>query len=133
MEAINLLNIEMIDISGSTKIHVGNRASETGTLSDRCRAEIIIDDLRYIGWRYQIYRRAECHDQGDRSAQGLHFFRHGNSCVGSGRMSHDYDRTFAAFLQMRRFRPKVLVVQITVNSCGVALLNEFLVENIEPG
>jgi len=116
METINLLNIEMIDISGSTKIHVGNRTSETGTLSDRCGAEIIIDHPRYIGWRYQIYRRAECHDQGDRSAQGLHFFRHGNSCVGSGRMSHDYDRTLAAFLQTRRFRREILVEQITVNS-----------------
>jgi hypothetical protein len=52
METIDLLNIEMIDISISTQIHIGNRAPEPGTLSDRYGAEIIIHNLRYIGRGY---------------------------------------------------------------------------------
>ena len=64
--------------------------------------------------------------------QSLHFFRHENGSVGSERMSHDYGRTFAAFLQTGRFRRELPIVQMTVNSCRVATLNQFLVENIEP-
>ena len=83
MEAIALFNIEVIDISGSIEIHVGDRAPEPGTLSNNRVAGIIVDDLGYIGWRYQIHRRTERYDQSDRSTQALHFIRHENCSVGS--------------------------------------------------
>ena len=68
MKAIALLNIEMIDVSGSVEVHVGDLTPETGTLCNNRVAGIVIDDLGYIGWRYQINRWTECHDQSDRSA-----------------------------------------------------------------
>jgi hypothetical protein len=54
VEAIALFNIEVIDISGSIEIHVGNRPPETRTLRNNRLAGIVIDNLGYIGWRYQI-------------------------------------------------------------------------------
>ena len=68
METTALLNIEVIDVSGSIEIHIGNRAPETGTLGNKRIASIVVEDLGYIGWRYQIHRWTECHDQSDRSA-----------------------------------------------------------------
>ena len=56
MKAIALLNIEMIDVSGSVEVHVGDLTPETGTLGNNRVAGIVIDDLGYIGWRYQIHR-----------------------------------------------------------------------------
>ena len=132
MEAIALLNIEMIDVNGSIEIQIGNSAPEAGTLSNNRVAGIVIDDLGYIGWRYQIHRWTECYDQSDRSAQALHFVRHENCCVGSKRMSYDYDWTFAAFLQTGRLAREFFIVQMTVDGRGEATLNKFLVENIEP-
>lgn len=54
MKASALLNIEMIDVSGSVEVHVGDHTPETGTLSNNRVAGKVIDDLGYIGWRYQI-------------------------------------------------------------------------------
>ena len=68
MKATALLNIEMIDVSGSVEVHVGDPTPETGTLNNNRVAGIVIDDLGYIGWRYQIHRWTECHDQSARSA-----------------------------------------------------------------
>jgi len=132
MEAIALLNIEMIDVNGSIEIHIGNRAPEAGTLSNNRVAGIVIDDLGYIGWRYQVHRRTECHDQSDRSTQAFHFVRHENCSIGFKRMSHDYNRTFAAFLQSGRLAREFFIVQMTMDGRSEATLNKFLVENIEP-
>ena len=48
-------------------------------------------------------------------------------------MSHDYDWTFAAFLQTDSLRRERFIIQMTMDGRGVATLNELLVENIEPG
>src|SRR5262245_29032031 len=115
----------MIDISGSIEIDVGNGASETRTLRNNRVAGIVIDDLGHIGWRYQTHRRTECHDQSDRGAQALHFVRHENCCVGSKRMSHDYDWTFAAFLETGRLPREFFITHMAMDGRSESTLNKF--------
>jgi len=48
MKAIDLLNIEMIDIRGCIEIDIRNRSLEAGPFTDHSTVLIIVDDLRDI-------------------------------------------------------------------------------------
>jgi hypothetical protein len=130
MEAIALLNIEMIDVSGSIEIHIGNRAPEAGTLSNNRVAGIVIDDLGYIGCatRFIVGPNVTTRATG---APKL-FILSAMKIAASAPSECPMIIIGPLFLQTGRLAREFFIVQMPMDGRSEATLNKFLVENIEP-